>query len=67
MSNSSTPVGKGNVALRTVSVYIKSGERKLRIDALLDDASTKSYINADVAAELSLHGHPQKVKVNVFK
>ena len=55
MSNTSTCVG--NVALRTVSVYIKNGERKLRINALLDDASTKTYVNTDVAAELSLHGH----------
>ena len=43
MSNSSTPVG----ALRTVSVHIKSGERKLRINALLDDASTKSDVTTN--------------------
>ena len=64
MSNTFTRVG--NVALRTVSVYIKSGGRELKINALLDDASTKTYVNADVAAELGLHGHPQKVNVNVL-
>ena len=34
--------------------------------ALLDDASTKTYINADVAAELGLKGKTEKVTVNVF-
>jgi len=63
-SNTSTCVS--NVALKTVLVYIKNGERKLRINTLLDDASTKSYVNADVAAELGLHGHPQRVNVNAL-
>ena len=31
----------GNVALRTVTVYLKNGDRKLKINALLDDASKK--------------------------
>ena len=34
----------GNVALRTVSVYLRNGDRKLKINALLDDASTKTYV-----------------------
>ena len=63
---SETSKTMGNVALRTVSVYLKNGDCKLKINALLDDASTKTYINADVAAELGLRGHPQKVKVNVL-
>ena len=32
----------------------------------MDVASTKTYINADVAAELGLQGHPQKVNVSVL-
>ena len=36
------------------------------MNALLDEASTKTYINADVAAELGLQGQPQKVTVNVL-
>ena len=31
----------GNIALRTVPVYIKSGNQKMQVNALLDDASTK--------------------------
>ena len=46
----------GNVALRTVTVYLKNGDHKLKINALLDDASTETYINADVAVELGLQG-----------
>ena len=41
---SETSKTMGNVALRTVSVYLKNGDRKLKINALLDDASTKTYV-----------------------
>ena len=54
------------MALRTVPVIVKNGERSLKINALLDDASTKSYVNADVAAELGLHGKTEKMTVNVL-
>ena len=33
---------QGNVALRTIPVYLTSGKRKLKVNALLDDASTKT-------------------------
>ena len=56
----------GNVALRTVPVYLTNENRKLKVNALLDDASTKTYINADVATELGLQGHPQRVTVSVL-
>ena len=56
----------GNVALRTIPVYIKNGNRKLQVNALLDDASTKTYINVDAAAELGLQGCLQKVNVSVL-
>ena len=36
------------------------------VNAVLDDASTTTYINSDVAAELGLQGEPQKVTVNVL-
>ena len=54
------------VALRTVPVFLKNGNRKIKVNALLDKASTKTYLNAEVAAELGLHGHPQSVIVNVL-
>ena len=54
------------VALRTVPVFLKNGNRRIKVNALLDEASTKTYLNADVAAELGLQGHPQSVTVNVL-
>ena len=38
---------QGNVALQTIPVYLTSGKRKLKVNALLDDVSTKTYINAE--------------------
>ena len=47
-------------------MIVKNGGRKLIVNALLDEASTKTYIKADVAAELGLQGRSQKVTVNVL-
>ena len=44
------------VALRTIHVIVSNGARKLKVNALLDDARTKIYINSDVASELGLKG-----------
>ena len=54
------------LALRTVPVVVKNGERRLIVNALLDDGSTKTYINGDVAAELGLEGSTQRITVNVL-
>ncbi|PFX21661.1 hypothetical protein AWC38_SpisGene13841 [Stylophora pistillata] len=54
------------LALRTVPVFLKNGYRRIKVNAMLDDASTKTYLNADVAAELGLQGHPQSVTLNVL-
>ena len=54
------------VALRTIPVVLKNGHKRRIVNALLDDASTKTYLNGDVAAELGLQGIPQKVTVNVL-
>lgn len=40
----------GFMALRKVSAYLKNGDRKLKINALLDDVSTKTYVNVNVVA-----------------
>ena len=36
----------GNIALRTIPFYLTSSNQRLKVNALLDDASTKTYINA---------------------
>ena len=46
--------------------YLRSGGRKLRVNALLDDASTKAYINSCEAAETGLQGELQNFYVNVL-
>ena len=57
---------KGFVTLRTVPVIAKNGNRRTEVNALLDDGSTKTYLNADVAAKLGLEGQAQKVNINVL-
>ena len=54
------------IVLRTVPVILRNGNRSLKVNALLDDASTKTYVNADVAAELGLKGKTERVTVNVL-
>ena len=49
------------IALRTVPVVLKSGNRRLVVNAVLDDASSQTYINEDVASELGM----TTVSVNV--
>ena len=38
----------------------------LKINALLADASTKSYVNADIATELGLQGKLEEITVNIL-
>ena len=54
------------VGLRTVQVVLKNEDRWMTVNALLDDASTKTYINTDVATELGLKGNKEQVTVNVL-
>ena len=52
--------------LRIVPVILKNGDRSMKVKALLDDAGTKTYGNADVAADFGLKGKTEKVTVNVL-
>ena len=56
----------GGVALRTIPVYLRKRNMKVRFNALLDDASTKTYLNTDVATELGLQGQVQRINVSVL-
>ena len=53
------------VTLRTVPVLLRNGSRILKVNTLLDDAS-RTYLNADVAAELGLQGQTENETVNVL-
>ena len=60
------PEAPSFVALRTVPVILKNGNRRIEVNALLDDASTRTYLNSDVAAQLGLQGEYQRVSLNVL-
>ena len=66
MTQPSATQTSGTIALRTIPVHSKNGTRKIKVNALLDDASTKTYINSDVAAKLGLQGQLQRVNVSVL-
>ena len=57
---------QNHVALRTVPVIVKNGGIKKIVNALLDDGSTTTYINDDIAAALNLRGEIRKVTVKVL-
>ena len=44
------------VASRTMPVILSNGKNKLVVNALLDDGSTKSFVNPDVAFQLGTDG-----------
>ncbi|XP_064644712.1 uncharacterized protein LOC135498385 [Lineus longissimus] len=54
------------IALRTVPVILKNGEKRLKVNVLLDDGSTTTYINTEVAEELGLKGEVMKTTVGVL-
>ena len=53
------------VALRAIPVILSNGRSKFVVNALLNDGSTKSYLNSDVAFQLGTHGTVQKIQVGV--
>ena len=66
MATTKAPEPAKYLALRAVPVVVKNGERRMIVNALLDDGSSKTYINGDVAAELGLEGSTQRITVNVL-
>ena len=44
------------VALRTIPIILKNGNRRLLVNCLLDKASDTTYVNEDVVEELGLTG-----------
>ena len=58
--------GDSQVALRTIPVILSNGRNKLVVNALLDDESTKLYVNSDVAFQMGSHGSVQRIQVGVL-
>ncbi|XP_052806575.1 uncharacterized protein LOC128235822 [Mya arenaria] len=55
-----------SISLRTVPVLVCANGKEIKINALLDDGSTKTYVNSDVAAKLGLTGDKTVLQVNVL-
>ena len=54
------------VALRTVPVTVKYGDKVIKVNALLDDGSTQTYVNANLATELGIMGAKETITVEVI-
>ncbi|XP_065174407.1 uncharacterized protein LOC135804458 [Sycon ciliatum] len=55
------------VSLRTIPVVLIAGNRRMTVNAILDDGSTRSYVNSDVAAELGVQGQqPERMSVHTL-
>ena len=60
------PKVANKLVLRTVPVILKNRNRRLVENAPLDDGSTKTYVNSDIAAELNLKGTLERVNIGVL-
>ena len=63
--NKSTPAAEA-LSLRTIPVWLKTNGRKVKINAILDNASNESFLNEQVAGALGLNEPYQTVKVHVL-
>lgn len=54
------------ISLRTIPIIVKHGQKRVKVNALLDDASTSTYINAGLAGELGVKGEVTETSVNVL-
>ena len=54
------------LSLRTVPVWLKANGRKLKVNALLDDGSSETFINEEVVGVLGLRESYETVKVHVL-
>ena len=53
------------VSLRTVPVWIKGNGKKVKVNAVLDDASTGTFLNEEIAIALCLQSAYERVTVRV--
>ena len=54
------------MSLRTVPIWLSANGKKIKVNALLDDASSVSYVNEELAGALSLSATYEQVTVNVL-
>ena len=54
------------MSLRTVPIWLSANGKKIKVNALLDDASSVSYVNEELAGALGLSATYEQVTVNVL-
>lgn len=54
------------ISTQTVPIIAENGTKSLIINGLLDNGSTQTYLNVDIAAKVSLKGEILKSQVNVI-
>lgn len=54
------------ISLRTVPVLISANGKTLKVNALYDDGSTKTYVIREIITVFGLDGCPENVKVNLL-
>ena len=58
--------GSEMVSLRTIPVRLKKNNRKVKVNAILDDASNETFLNEEVAGMLGIQEPFQTIKVHVL-
>ena len=53
-------------SLRTIPVWIKANGKRIKVNAVLDDASNETFLNEEVSGYLGLSGKWQDVQVHVL-
>ena len=66
ISKEHNELGRRWLSLRTIPVILEHKGRELIVNALLDDASTTSYVSLDVANELGLRGKRRILPIEVI-
>ena len=54
------------VSLRTIPIWLKKNNRKVEVNAILDDASNETFLNEEVAGMLGIQESFQTIKVHVL-
>lgn len=54
------------ISLRTVPVVVSNNGKHITVNAILDDGSNQSYINADLCEELGLKGDEHEAMANLL-
>ena len=66
MTSCESKVNPETFSLRTVPVWVKGNGKKVKVNAILDDASNESFMNEEVAGLLGLKATWQTVQVRVL-